>query len=234
MPYAWLERCIRSVRDWSAARGFEYRWLGDELFAPVAADLLGKTRAQPVIATDLARLKWLQRGLADGYRRVVWLDADCLIFRAPDFELPETDFALGREVWVQPDASGGLRAYVKVHNAFLLFCRGNSFLDFYADTAERLLRLYQGGMPPQFIGPKLLTALHNVALCPVLETAAMLSPAVERDLLAGGGAALELFRARSKMAPAAVNLSASLTAAAGFSEADMSRLIELLLQEGIC
>jgi hypothetical protein len=66
-----------------------------------------------------------------------------------------------------------LRAYVKVRNAFLMFRKGNHFLDFYTATAQRLLRLNQGSMPPQFIGPKLLTALHNVAICPVMETAGM-------------------------------------------------------------
>ncbi len=232
LPQAWLRDCIDSVRDWAAASGFDYRWFGDELFAPVAAELLAKTRGQAVIATDLARLKWLQRGLGEGYRRVVWCDADFLIFQPRRFELPQNDYALGREVWVQPGADGGLRAYVKVHNALLVFCRGNHFLDFYAETAERLLRLNQGGMPPQFIGPKLLTALHNIAICPVLESAGMLSPAVIRDLLAGGGAALDLFRVRSRQLPAAANLSSSLAAAEGFSEADMAALIELLLRQG--
>jgi hypothetical protein len=50
--------------------------------------------------------------------------------------------------------------YVKVHNAFMMFRQGNHFPDFYTDAAERLLDLNQGAMPAQFIGPKLLTALH--------------------------------------------------------------------------
>ncbi len=233
LPFAWLQTCIDSVRDWAGARGFDYRWLGDELFAAVDAELREKTRAQPVIATDLGRLRSLQQGLADGYRRVVWCDADFLVFRPHGFDLPDTDFALGREVWVQRDPEGRLRVYPKVHNAFLMFESGNSFLDFYTDTAERLVRLNQGSMPPQFIGPKLLTALHNIAQCPVLESAGMLSPAVMRDLLAGGGAALELLRAESKASPAAANLSSSLTAAEGFTETDMSLVIRRLLQEGI-
>ena len=233
LPYAWLQSCIDSVRAWAAANGFDYRWLGDELFASIDDELHAKTREQPVIATDLARLKCLQSGLDEGFSRVVWCDADFLVFRPRDFELPDTDYALGREVWVQPDKGGKFRAYVKVHNAFLTFCRGNSFLDFYTDTAERLLRLNQGSMPPQFIGPKLLTALHNIALCPVMENAAMLSPAVERDLLAGSGAALELFREQSKVPPTAANLSSSLTEAEGFAEAEMSTLIDRLLRDGV-
>ena len=82
---------------------------------------------------------------------------------------------------------------VKVHNAFMIFRQGNHFPDFYTDTAKRLLDLKQGTMPAQFIGPKLLTSLHNIALFPVMETAGMLSPAVILDLLAGEDQALDLF-----------------------------------------
>ena len=86
----------------------------------------------------------------------------------------------------------------------------------------------QGSMPPPFIGPKLLTALHNIVQCPVLETAGMLSPLVIRDLLQGGGKALDLFFRKSPVEIYGANLSASLVAKEGFSEGDMNRLIELL------
>jgi hypothetical protein len=114
-----------------------------------------------------------------------------------------------------------------------MFCQGNHFLDFYADTAERLLHLNQGSMPPQFIGPKLLTALHNIALCPVMESAGMLSPAVMRDLLAGGGQALDLFYQKSPAALAGANLSSSLSEREGLTEAHMESLIQLLLSRGL-
>jgi hypothetical protein len=139
---------------------------------------------------------------------------------------------VGHEVWVQLDRSQKLKAYKKVHNAFLMFRQGNHFLDFYADTAERLLQLNQGSMPPQFIGPKLLTALHNIVQCPVLETAGMLSPVVIHDLLQGGGKALDLFRAKSPVGLFGANLSASLVKGEGVSEGDMDQLIEILYQSG--
>ena len=212
---------------------YHYRFVGDEIFATLDQELLDKTRAQPVIASDLARLISLQQGLADGYDCVVWCDADFLIFDPDGFVLPDTEYALGREVWVQHDEKQRLRAFVKVHNAFLMFRRGNSFLDFYRTTAERLLRLNQGSLSPQFIGPKWLTALHNISLCPVMESAAMLSPLVIRDCIAGQGEALRLFHDKSKLVPAAANLSSSLTAQEGLTEADMESLIELLLAQGI-
>lgn len=233
LPCGWLQLCLDSVASWAQAKGYEYRFVDDLIFDLLEPELVEKTRAQPVIASDLARLKSLQQGLAEGYACVIWCDADFLIFKADDFILPEEDFALGREVWVQAGKQGRLRAYVKVHNAFLMFRQGNHFLDFYADTAQRLLGLNQGRMPPQFIGPKLLTALHNIALCPVMETAGMLSPAVIRDLLAGGGKALNLFHQKSPVALAGANLGSSLTEREGITDAQMESLIQHLLMQGL-
>ena len=86
-----------------------------------------------------------------------------------------------------------------------MFRRGDSFLDFYTDTAVRLLSRNTGSVPPQFIGPKLLTALHNIAGLPVMDAAGMLSPAVVRDLVRGEGTALDLFIRHSPRWPAAAH-----------------------------
>jgi len=236
LPSAWLQPCLDSVANWAQARDYDYRFVDDRIFDLLEPGLIEKTGTQRVIASDLARLKCLQQGLAEGYACVVWCDADFLIFNADEFVLPGDDFVLGREVWVQPvetGKTGKFRSYVKVHNAFLMFRQGNHFLDFYADTAARLLRLNQGRMSPQFIGPKLLTALHNIACCPVMETAGMLSPAVMRDLLAGEGKALELFHRKSPAALAGANLSSSLTGHEGLTEAHMESLIQRLLSRGL-
>ncbi len=233
LPLAWLEPCLDSVAGWARSRGYDYRFYGDEIFALLDPALYRRLAARPVIASDLARLKASQSALADGYRRVVWCDADLLVFRPRDFRLPRADFALGREVWVQRGGDRGWRSYFRVHNALLMFARGNSFLDFYAATAERLLHVNRGPMPPQFIGPKLLAALHNIACFPVMESAAMLSPPVMRDLLDGGGGALDLFREKSPAAPAGANLCASLADETGLGEYEMSRLVDLLLACGI-
>jgi len=233
LPCHWLAACIDSVADWAHANRFDYRFIDDQIFDLLSPALLEKVCEQPVIASDLARLKSLQQGLVKGYDCVIWCDADFLIFDPEQFVLPETDFALGREIWVQWDESRKLRSYSKVHNAFLMFRRGNHFLDFYCDAAERLLQLNQGRMAPQFIGPKLLTALHNIIQCPVMEAAGMLSPLVMRDLIEGQGAALSLFRKQSPSAVVGANLSSSLTEHEGFSEMEMETLIKQLMLKGI-
>lgn len=228
LPFNWLQDCIDSVKAWATLNDIDYQWLGDEIFTSLDSELIEKTASQKVIASDLARLKAIQQALAKGYQRVIWCDADFLIFNAQQFILPESSFALGREVWVQEDNNSQLRAYTKVHNAFLMFCQGNHFLDYYSASAEQLLRANQGRMPPQFIGPKLLTALHNMVTCPVMETAGMLSPLVIRDILKGNGKALQLFKQKSSYFPAGANLCSSMTDSAGFSNTEMRCLIEKL------
>jgi hypothetical protein len=229
LPFRWQQACLDAVAAWAARCHYDYRFIGDEIFDLLDASLRPIIADQVVIASDLARLKSLQRGLAEGYDCVIWCDADFLVFEPQGLVLPDSDFALGREVWVQREESGRLRAFVKVHNAFMMFRRGNHFLDFYADSAARLLARNQGGMPPQFIGPKLLTALHNIVQCPVVETAGMLSPLVMRDLLAGEGEALDLFRQKSTASPVGANLSASLYEREGITDTEMESLIRLLL-----
>ena len=230
LPYPWLENCLASVQSWAAGRGYDYRFLNDALFDLLPRDLRRKTGEQRVITADLARLRALQKGLEEGFATVIWCDADLLVFNPERLTPNDDSYALGREVWVQRDGER-LRAYVKVHNAFMSFRSGNPFLDFYQDAAERLVRAHEGAMAPQFVGPKLLTALHNIVRCPVTETAAMLSPLVAQDLLAGGGAALALFCKRSPESPAAFNLCASLVANAEFSNAQVERLTELLMND---
>ncbi|OOZ38694.1 hypothetical protein BOW53_14690 [Solemya pervernicosa gill symbiont] len=205
--------------------------MGDELFDAVPAHLLKKTEEQRVIATDLARLSVLQAALERGYETAIWLDADFLIFKPAEFKLPDQGYAVGREVWVQHDKSRKLKVYKKVHNAFLMFRKENSFLDFYRETAERLLVQNSGPMPPQFIGPKLLTALHNVAVLPVMESAGMLSPLVIKDVLKGGGDALSRFVVNSDQPITAANLCSSCCRSGEVSSQEMEHLIERLLKE---
>ena len=226
----WIQRCVDSVKSWSELNGYEYKFIDDELFDYVSVEVLEKTKNQQVIATDLARLKALQYYLYNGYDRVVWCDSDFLIFSPSEFDLPNESYAVGREVWVQKTDknSNKLAANIKVHNAFMMYKKGNSFLDFYADTAERLLMDNQGSMPPQFIGPKLLTAIHNVVQCPVLESAGMLSPLVIKDIVNGAGPALELFRQKSLQPIAAANLCNSLFWLGEYSKNIVMRCIDML------
>ncbi|MEM7564571.1 MAG: hypothetical protein AAF353_16215 [Pseudomonadota bacterium] len=230
LPFNWLKLCINSVELWAENRGFDYRFLDNAIFDLVAADIRKQLADRPVILSDIARLKALQQGLLEGYQQVVWCDADFLIFDPPRCILPESDYALGREHWIQTQGTGQLRCYSKVHNAFLMFRTGNHFLDFYCASAESLVRRNQAAMPDQFVGPKLLTAIHNLIGCPVMETAAMFSPLVMRDILKGGGPAIALLQKNSQRLPAAANLCASLSEAENLGSGEMQQIIDTLRQ----
>lgn len=233
LPYPWIEQCLASVRNWCALNKYDYHFMGDAIFKCLPDEIVQKINRQKVIAADLARLLVLKDALNDGFDTVIWLDADFLIFNPPEFVIPEIPCALGREIWVQKDKHGKMKVYKKVHNAFLMFCRQNSFLAFYTETAKRLLLLNQGTMPPQFIGPKLLTAIHNVAMLPVMETAGMLSPMVIKDLLYGKGPAFDLFVQHSPQAIAGANLCVSSCEKNEVTDREMEQVIDILLTKTV-
>ena len=231
LPAAWLQPCLDSVRGWARGNNFEYRFLGDEIFSPLPEAILQKTADRLQAASDLARLIALQGALDEGCETVIWCDADFLVFAPHALSLPANSYGLGREVWVQP-GSGKLRVHVKVHNAFMFFRRGNPFLDFYRHAAQRMLEAHEGPMVPQFVGPKFLSAIHNMLTCPVVEEAAMFSPATTRALLAGGGPALDLLLAKSIRPPAGANLCSSLADNGELSEGDLEQAVDSLLARG--
>ena len=233
LPYSWLAQCLESVRRWCELNHFEYQYLNDELFDYMPEDMCEKVIDQKVIASDLARLYVLQDSLSKGFDTAVWIDADFLIFDPVNFILPDESYAVGREVWVQRDKQGKLKVYKKVHNAFLMFRKSNSFLGFYTESAERLLRQNQGGVPPQFIGPKLLTALHNVAQLRVMESAGMLSPLVINDIVQGGGGALQHFVKYSDYPIAGANLCTSSREREELTCAEMEQLIGVLIENRV-
>ncbi len=176
----WQGRCCESVRSWAEVKGFAYRFEADELFGRVPAELRRCFAEQPAVLADLARLQWLKDVLSEGFARAIWVDADVLLFR--DFDLAGPGDYLGREVWIQGDLRRP-RSFRKVHNAWLQFHRDSVFLPYYIDRASALLQRAKPPVVPQFIGPKLLTAWHNIAAFNVEERIGMSSPLVTRELL---------------------------------------------------
>ena len=207
----WMETCLTSVREWAAAQGFEYRFFGDEFLETVPGWYREKANGRIPIVTDLARLLAARDFLAEGYERTIWLDADVLIFDPDHFNVSKTsEFAFGEEVWVQPSASGGLRVYRNVHNAICVFAHGNAMLDFYIHACQSILRKVEGGVPPQIVGPKLLSALHNMVGFDLIAEVGMLSPLCLRDVANGGGPALDLLHEQQTAPLRAANLCSSL------------------------
>ncbi|MDX1709811.1 MAG: hypothetical protein R3316_01580 [Rhodovibrionaceae bacterium] len=219
-PPSVIRRCLDSVESWAATQGHAYRLLEDELFRPIPAWAWEKFGDHRVVLSDLARLLWMAELLDQGWSRVFWLDSDVFVFAPEEFALPEPESlaggcAFGREVWVQPDGRGGLTARRNVHNAASLFERDNAFLAFYIHACERILARHapERGMAPQILGPKFLSAQHNIVAFDLIEAVGMASPLTLSGLAgrpaadrAAGRDALTLLRAQLAAPMRAVNL----------------------------
>ncbi len=228
----WVRRCLDTAREWAGLCGFDYRFVGDEIFDSVPDWYREKAANRIPVITDLGRLLLARDFLAAGYERTVWLDADVLVFDPDRLDVDVTgEYAFGAELWIQKANSGGIRAYRNVHNAISVFTAGNSFLDFYIHACLSVVGRLEGGVPPQIVGPKLLTAFHNIIGFPLIAEVGMLSPPVLRDIANGSGPALDLFRRRVKAPLRAANLCSSLAGKDGeVSDAVVQRASERLLE----
>ena len=198
-PYPhWLTLCLQSVEHLADQRGWDYEFIGDELFDLLPLWFAEKVSGRGPILSDLGRLLAARERLKR-YRRVIWLDADVLIFAPERFTLPEGSFGFGRERWVQPRAKGrGWKIHRSVCNALCYFERDNPFLDFYIYTCQSTIkRANPEYIAPQMIGPKLLTALHNLSGFPLTECVGSASPDLLIDIMMGEGKALDYYLQRS-------------------------------------
>lgn len=230
-PGAFVETAVASVRAWAAQHDHAYECIDDALFDMVPDWCIDAAHGRMQMVADIGRLIWIQNLLDAGWSCVVWLDADVYIFRPDAMNIDAPDgYAFGHEDWVQPGRDGNLRIHRNVHNALLVFTpAGRVTLGFYLQSALALLRRGGPDVPPQFVGPKLLTALNNVVGFPLNHAVGMASPLVLRDLAAGGGPAWELLLAERGDDLAALNLCASLVG----SKVDGVEITEHLMSNAI-
>jgi hypothetical protein len=222
--HGWIGTCLASVQEWAESRGYDYRFVGDEIFRLVPDWYRDKTGSKKPVATDYARLVLLQQALDEGYDEVIWLDADVLVFDRNLVLAFDGSCAFGQEVWVQP-VDDTFAARRNVHNAVCVFRQGCPVLPFLIHTVASIIRrIDPAHIAPQVVGPKLMTALHSICGFALLPQVGALSPAVVTDMCAGTGPALNLLRRKSGVKPQAVNLCASLIKP---DQAD--KVIEILL-----
>lgn len=136
----WIQACLQSVRDWAAKRGFEYRFWDDRFFDLVPPALRPRASQHVCLLTDYARLVAARRLLDEGFDRVVWVDADAVVFDPDHLELPLTSgFCFCREVWHDLTLFGRPFFRLTVNNSFAAFCRDEQILGPYLREAGDIL-----------------------------------------------------------------------------------------------
>ena len=179
----WINRCMQTARDWAALCGFDYHFVDDRLFDYVPAELRARSQNK-IILSDLARLLVARELLRKGYQRVMWVDADVVVFDPQAWELPtDSSYYFCHELWPNPVA-GGLRFDFRANNSVCVFSQGNPFLEFYIDCCRRILET-QNEPSQWMLGPRFLKAILGGYPVPVLTNIGMLDFNMLEDLARG-------------------------------------------------
>jgi hypothetical protein len=155
---------MTSVQEWTRNRSFDYEFVGDEFFSFAPEWFREKCAEHFYPVTDIARLHLMKKRMPR-YERMVWIDADVIVFDADQFSIEtEMGYAFSHEMMLGI-RSGGQRELSgwSINNAVMVMHRGNPMLDYYIFAAEEIVRRTP---LPQFsrtmIGPKFLNALSSV------------------------------------------------------------------------
>jgi hypothetical protein len=207
---AWIARSMETVRLWAEGNGFAYERSDDAFFAPVPSWYRDKVGGEAVRMSDLARLLAARR-LLSTYDRVVWVDADVVVFDPARFVVDAPlGYALCREAWIALAPDGRVAHAPRVNNAVAVFRRGSPFLEFYVHACEEIVRGFDGPVGKLAVGTAFLTRLGQAMPLPLLGSVALASPLVLRDLARGDGPMAALFMSRFGGPAGAANLCASL------------------------
>jgi hypothetical protein len=187
----WIQRCMQTVQEWTALRGFDYHFVDDRLFDYVPAGLRARTQNK-VILSDLARLLVGRELLQSNHQRAVWIDADVAVFDPNAWQLPtESNYYFCHELWPTP-MPDGVRFDYRANNAVCIFSAGNPFLEFYIDGCRRILE--SDFEPNQWmLGTRFLKAMLSGYPVPVLANIGMLDPTILQELARGTPILLPLY-----------------------------------------
>lgn len=232
---AWIGACLRSVQAWATAAGYRYEFVDDRLFDYAPAWVRERCGRQLLPITDVARMYLLRERLQQGWQRVIWVDADVLVFAPERFRLDgDAPYALCHELWLRVNDAGEVETQEKVNNAVMLLTQRQPMLDFWIFAVEEILRAHA----PQDIGPltastQFFTDLATIMPLRVLRNVGLFSPPVVRDLGHGGALAREWNRHFGHPI-GAVNLCASLqdrpTAGGVVGAAELQVAVDVLLR----
>jgi hypothetical protein len=151
---------------------------GDEFLDLCPVWYRKKVADQIHLVADLSRLILAKKLLTQGYDKVIWVDADVVIFDDENFDLPlEHEYAFCKELWVDLNPSGRLRFRRAVNNAVCLFTKKSAFLDGYIDVCKKIVA---DGNPLTHatIGTEFLTTINKKERLDFFDNVGLFSPYV--------------------------------------------------------
>ena len=169
---------MESVQRWAALHDHEYRFYDDDIFDLLPPWYREAVSGRMLPMSDLARLKAARRLLAEGIDRVIWIDADVIVFDAHSLFIDTYDgFAVCPEIWIRKHW-GAPVSERRFNNAVLVFDRDNAFLDFYIYATEARVRAGTSTLTDWAVGPEFLTPLNAVLPLPCIDGVGLFSPLV--------------------------------------------------------
>lgn len=229
----WVRRCVATVREWSRAAGHDHEVLGDELL-DLAPGWVTERSTSVLPVTDVARLVLLIDRLERGWERVVWCDADVVVFAPRVVDLPVAPLAVGWEVWVTGDGPGRLRAVALPNNSVLVATDPDHVRQLLAFTLETA-RTTRRPIHPRRLGPDVLVRWTRRRVLPPVASVTLVSPRVVADLAAGDGPALRRWVAElgdRAGRVGALNLCSSMAPALPGADRTAGAAVERLLRWG--
>ena len=245
----WLQACLHSVRGWAQQQGWQWRFMDDAFFGLAPAWAHQRCAGNLYALTDLCRLLWAERELAAGAQRVVWADADVLVFEPARLRWPEgLGHGFARELFLPVDGQGRIGAPQHgINNALMVFEAGDPVLGDYRGACEATLRqLPPGPVSRTALGPALLVQLGRQRPLQAIEGVGLFTLAQMQAIARGPGPAPANVQGQALLAetlrhsltpPAAANLCHFLRNATpperrpGF-DALYGQAVQRLLQQG--
>lgn len=199
----WIVQCMNTVKTWSQLRGYTYLFYDDVFFDFAPQWYREKVNNQIHLVTDMARLVAMQNLLIAEYDRVVWIDADVVIFDQVNFAIPsDQSFGFGLELWFRINTKAH-ETIMRVHNAVMHFHAASSFLEYYLQSALELVKNTPVALLQHTaIGPEFLSSVHKSDPLPIWSSCALFSPATLRAI---SNSDLKLIQASAEFYPTRIH-----------------------------
>ncbi|MGK7912548.1 MAG: hypothetical protein AB4050_13885 [Synechococcus sp.] len=202
----WIHICMDSVKHWSEINGFDYLFVGDELFEYSPDWYRQRVQNQIHLVSDLSRVVLAKELFSKGYDRAIWIDADVLVFSPQDFQLPKQEgYAFCRELWLHPVSNNQLGYTQKVNNSVMLLSKETSLTEFYIHACHEIVK-QDRNLSHTSVGTKFLTVLNSQFPIDKIKAVGLFSPILTQAIVSDFTGVVRSYMNRFKYNMYAANL----------------------------